>query len=241
VPSGRLSLLGKDLSVAPAPGVPALLDEIELNLKSGHRIAIVGPSGCGKSTLLATVLRQLPARAGRLTLVGALDASIALSEVSSGDVPPAIAGSLQGDHVFDATLRDNLRVVRPSATDADLGMVARRVGLDAFVSSLPQGWSTSAGADGSALSGGQRQRLLLARALLADPAILVLDEPTAHLDTQTERAVLADLLDATAGRTVLLSTHRKLPLSKVDDVIEVVGPRQHGCSTLLGLQRLRMC
>jgi ABC-type transport system involved in cytochrome bd biosynthesis fused ATPase/permease subunit len=132
-----------------------------------------------------------------------------------------VAGSLQGDHVFDATLRDNLRVVKPDASDDELDDVAAQSGLAAFIHALPTSWSTSAGPDGAALSGGQRQRLLLARALLADPHVLVLDEPTAHLDADTEREVLADLLDATAGRTVLISTHRRLRPGQVDATLRI--------------------
>ncbi|PZS30150.1 MAG: thiol reductant ABC exporter subunit CydC, partial [Pseudonocardiales bacterium] len=114
-----------------------------------------------------------------------------------------------------------LLVVRPHALDAELDDVARRAGLTNFLATLPAGWATPAGPDGAALSGGQRQRLLLARALLADPQVLVLDEPTAHLDAVTEQAVLDDLLDATAGRTLLMSTHRRLLPGQVDAVLRV--------------------
>ena len=137
------------------------------------------------------------------------------------DVPPLVAGSLQGDHVFNTTLRDNLRVVRPSASDADLDAVAERAGLGEFIRARPGGWGASAGPDGAALSGGERQRLLLARALLADPCVLVLDEPTAHLDPATERSVLADLLAGTHGRTVLMSTHRVIPADQLDHLLRV--------------------
>src|SRR5581483_10054615 len=179
---------------------------------------VVGPSGCGKSTLLAAAVRLLRPAAGRLDVTGS-DGAVELAALPAAAVPPLVAGSLQGDHVFDATLRDNVRLVRPAATDDELDAVARRVGLLDEIRALPRGWSTPAGADGAALSGGQRQRLLLARALLADPAVLVLDEPTAHLDAATEQVVLDDLLGATAGRTVLMSTHRSVAPGRIDGVV----------------------
>jgi thiol reductant ABC exporter CydC subunit len=205
------------IAVGPEPGSPDVIEDLTLTLEPGDRIAVVGPSGCGKSTLLAAMLRQLPVRYGSLA-VTTPGQEVELSDIATQDVPPLVAGSLQGDHVFDTSLRDNLLFVRPAATDADLDEVAHRVGMYEVVHALPQGWSTPAGPDGAALSGGQRQRLLLARALLFDPRVLVLDEPTAHLDHVTEQLVLADLLDATAGRTVLMSTHRHLAPGRVDRV-----------------------
>ncbi|MDT4984692.1 MAG: ATP-binding cassette, subfamily bacterial CydCD [Pseudonocardiales bacterium] len=220
VPDGPVGLQAHDLQLAPAPNTPAVLRDAALHLAAGTRVAVVGPSGCGKSTLLAAALRLLPIGGGALD-VGGDDRAVALSALSAADVPPLLAGSLQGDHVFDATLRDNLRVVRQFALDSELDDVARRAGLKDFIATLPSGWATPAGPDGAALSGGQRQRLLLARALLADPQVLVLDEPTAHLDAATERAVLHDLLDATAGRTVLMSTHHRLLPGQVDELLRV--------------------
>jgi ABC-type transport system involved in cytochrome bd biosynthesis fused ATPase/permease subunit len=181
----------------------------------------MGPSGCGKSTLLAAALRLVPVSDGSLALAGA-DGLAELRDLPAAAMPPVVAGSLQGDHVFDATLRDNLRVVRPEASDDDLDVLAERVGLGELIATLPEGWSTPAGPDGANLSGGQRQRLLLARALLADPEVLVLDEPTAHLDAETERRVLDDVLDATAGRTVLMTTHRRLDDDRVDATVHLV-------------------
>jgi ABC-type transport system involved in cytochrome bd biosynthesis fused ATPase/permease subunit len=220
VPQAALGLCARGVTLAPADDAPPVLSDGALVLSPGRRIALVGPSGCGKSTLLSAVLRMLPLRRGCIAVTGA-GAVADLRELAAADVPPLVAGSLQGDHVFDATLRDNLRFVRPDASDADLDEVARRVGLLEDVRALPEGWSSAAGPDGAALSGGQRQRLLVARALLADPQILVLDEPTAHLDAETEKLVLDDLLDATAGRTVLLTTHRRLSDGRVDGVLRM--------------------
>lgn len=223
-PTAVTHLGGKDLVVAPGPGAAAVIVGADLEVVGGQRVAIVGPSGSGKSTLLTAVLGQLSPRRGQIDLSdGARRAAVT---ALAGDARRSlVAGSLQGDHVFSTTLRDNLRVVAPEATDADLDRVAERVGLGRFIASLPEGWSTQAGAGGSDLSGGQRQRLLLARALLADPRVLVLDEPTAHLDAATEREVMRELLDATAGRTVVISTHRDAPLERCDRVLGLSGGR----------------
>ncbi len=223
VPLGPVGLHLEAVCVAPARGADVVLQDATVVLRPGERVAVMGPSGCGKSTLLTAALRLLPVQAGSLDLV-TVGATTPLADLAAADVPPLVAGSLQGDHVFNASLRDNLRVVRPASSDDELDAVAARVGLAAFVDGLPHGWSSPAGPDGAALSGGQRQRLLLARALLADPAVLVLDEPTAHLDAATERAVLRDLLAGTRGQTVLLSTHRNLPGDELDRVVRI----EHG-------------
>ncbi len=219
-PAGALGLRVATVTLAPAPGSAPVLHAADLMLRAGQRVAVTGPSGCGKSTLLAACLRLLAAQQGHVEL-SSPSGSTRLIDVCADDVPPVVAGSLSGDHVFNCSLRDNLRVVRPSATDTELDVVAERAGLVDFVQALPNGWDSSAGPDGAALSGGQRQRLLLARALLAAPQILVLDEPTAHLDPATERAVLADLLAGTRGRTVLMSTHRRTRRDQFDAVVRI--------------------
>ncbi|SHF54645.1 ATP-binding cassette, subfamily C, CydCD [Jatrophihabitans endophyticus] len=234
-PSDRtpVGVAADGVDLAPATGADLVIRDADLALAPGRRIAVTGPSGCGKSTLLTAAMRLLPVQRGRLDLTSTAGRT-PLAQLPAAAVPPLVAGSLQGDHVFDTSLRDNLRVVRPEATDADLGAAARRAGLAEFVTGLPDGWDTAAGPDGGALSGGQRQRLLLARALLADPAVLVLDEPTAHLDPDTERAVLADLLAATAGRTVLLTTHRRVPVERLDAVLAVVDGRLRDVTPVAG-------
>jgi ATP-binding cassette, subfamily C, bacterial CydC len=208
----RLRLHGARVRYGPAGR--AALDGLDLDLVPGRRVALVGPSGAGKSTAAAVALRFCELSGGTATLNGR-----ALTAYSADDVRGLVGGCAQDPHVFAASIRDNLRVARPAATDAELADAASRARLLAWIESLPRGWDTEAGARGSALSGGQRQRLALARALLADPAVLVLDEPVAHLDGATRRALTADLLAATRGRTVLLITHDLDGLDQLDEII----------------------
>jgi len=196
---------------AEAP--PAVLN-IDLDLGPGRRVALVGPAGAGKSTVAAVLFRFADLSSGTVRLNG-LD----LARYDPDDVRTIISGCAQDPHIFDATIRDNLRLARPQASDAELAQAASDARLLDWITSLPRGWDTPTGAHGAALSGGQRQRLALARALLADPALLILDEPTAHLDPANRRALTADLLAATAGRATLLITHELDGLDQVDEIV----------------------
>ena len=131
----------------------------------------------------------------------------------------AIAG--QEAHVFDSTIRANLLLARPDADDGELHDALRRARLDEWVRSLPDGLDTLVGEDGKRLSGGQRQRLTLARTLLSDAPVLVLDEPTAHLDPETAEAVIREAFDAAGDRSLLLITHRPEGLDLVDEVVRL--------------------
>jgi thiol reductant ABC exporter CydC subunit len=214
LPPGPITVTLTDATVRYEPdGTPAL-DRVSLELPPGRRIALVGPNGAGKSTLAAVLLRFCPLTAGSALLNGHDLASYAADDVRS-----VIGGCPQDPHLFNATIRDNLRLARPAAADEELEAAAARARLLPWIRSLPQGWDTPVGTNGAAVSGGERQRLALARAFLADPPLLILDEPTAHLDPPARRALTADLLGATEGRAVLLITHELDGLDQVDEIV----------------------
>ncbi|MEJ5889577.1 thiol reductant ABC exporter subunit CydD [Pseudokineococcus marinus] len=194
------------------PARPAALDGLDLDVPDGGRVAVLGPSGSGKSTLVAVLTRLLDPRAGEVRLGGVDVRTLAGDDVRRR---VAVVGD-HGDHLFASTLRENLRLARPGATDAELVAVLERVRLGDWLSRLPAGLGTWLG-EGT-VSGGERRRLAAARALLVDPAVLVLDEPTEGLDEATAEALVADLLDAASGRGVLLLTHRPEGLDRVDVV-----------------------
>ena len=218
LPGGPISVRLRGAQVRYRPDGPAALDGIDLDLLPGRRVALTGPNGAGKSTLASVLLRFAELTSGTVTLNGH-----DLASYSADEVRTRIGGCPQDPHIFDASLRDNLRLARPGATDEQLAEAAARVRLLDWIESLPLRWDTPVGTHGAALSGGQRQRLAVARALLADPDLLILDEPTAHLDPGTRRALLGDLLAATAGRTMLLITHDLDGLDEFDQVITLEG------------------
>jgi ATP-binding cassette, subfamily C, bacterial CydC len=198
------------------PDGPEVLRGVDLTLAPGERVAVIGPSGCGKTTLAALLVRFLDPAAGTVTLGG-----VDVRELAGDDLRRVVGLVDDAAYLFDTTIEENLRVGRRDATPAQLRGALRTVRLDGWVAGLPEGLATPVGEHGARLSGGQRRRLALARALLADFPILVLDEPTEHLDEATAEAITADLLDGTAGRTVLLITHRPFGLDRVDRVVHL--------------------
>jgi len=214
LPDGPVLVTLRNARVRYQPEGAAALEGIDLDLAPGRRVALVGPNGAGKSTVASVLLRFVDLAGGTAILDGH-----DLASYAADDVRTKIGGCPQDPHIFDASLRDNLRLARPGATDEQLADAAARVRLLDWIRSLPLGWDTPVGAHGAALSGGQRQRLALARALLADPALLILDEPTAHLDPDTGQALMIDLLAATEGRATLLITHDLDGLDQLDQIL----------------------
>jgi thiol reductant ABC exporter CydC subunit len=214
VPSRPFSIQLRDVTVRYQPDGPPALDRISLDLPPGRRVALVGANGAGKSTVAAVLMRFCEVSAGTALLDGH-----DLAAYAADDVRSVVGGCPQDPHLFDTTIRDNLRLARPGATDEELEAAAARARLLPWIVSLPQGWDTAVGSHGAAVSGGERQRLALARAFLADPALLILDEPTAHLDPAARRALTADLLHATTGRSVLFITHELDGLDQVDQIV----------------------
>jgi thiol reductant ABC exporter CydC subunit len=201
----------------PAGG-RAVLRGVDLSLRPGRRIALVGPSGAGKSTLADVLVRLLPVDGGEATLDG-----VPLERYAADDLRRVVGLVEQRPHLFDTTLAENLRIGRRTASDTDLEEVLERVGLDSWLAALPDGLSTEVGTVGGRLSGGQRQRVAVARALLADFSILVLDEPAEHLDPAAADALTADLLAVTAQQTTLLITHRLAGLDRIDEIVVLDG------------------
>jgi thiol reductant ABC exporter CydC subunit len=205
---------------------PWVLDGLDLDLLPGQTVALVGRSGAGKSTLAEVLLRFLPYQAGSVALDG-----VEISDLDGDDYRRVVGLVSQDAHIFDTTLEENLRLARRDATPAQLEAALRGARLWEWTQGLPDGLATGVGAQGALISGGQRQRLALARALLADFPVLVVDEPGEHLDTPTADALVADLLDTTDRQAVLVITHRLAGLEGVDQVIVLDGGRavERGC------------
>ncbi|MHB1433309.1 MAG: thiol reductant ABC exporter subunit CydC, partial [Streptosporangiaceae bacterium] len=214
LPAGPVTVTLRGARLRYTPDGPLAVDGVSLDLPPGRRVALVGPNGAGKSTIASVLLRFRELDSGSATLNG-----VDLAAFAGDDVRTVIGGCPQDPYLFDASIEENLRVADPVAGGEALRAVLRQVGLGGWVDQLPDGLATRVGPDGAQVSGGQRQRIALARALLADPAVLILDEPTAHLDAESRRKVMADVLAVTRGRCTLLITHDLDGLEQVDEIV----------------------
>ena len=192
----------------------ALLRDVSLQVRPRGRLAISGASGSGKSTAVHTLLHFLEPAAGTAS-VGGVD----VRRMTRAGMARRVAWLDEETHLFAAPLADNLRLARPGATDAECTAALDRVGLGAWLHSLPDGLETVLGAGGRPTSAGERQRLGMARALLSGAELLLLDEPTAHLDPGSSSRVLAELLGAAGSRSVLVVSHDPELVGEVDAVV----------------------
>jgi thiol reductant ABC exporter CydC subunit len=224
--------------------LPAL-SELSFRLAPGKRLAVVGPSGAGKSTLAGLLLRFWEPKSGEIWVreeCGVEDYLAADSagwrEVSNYDsynLRSRIGVLSQNTYLFAASLRDNLRLARPKATQAEIEGAAHQAQLQSWIESLPEGYDTWVGEQGLRLSAGERQRVAIARLLLQDAPVFILDEPTANLDALNERLILQELLSIGAGRSLLLITHRLVGLEDFDEILVLHRGRvvQRGTSAAL--------
>jgi ATP-binding cassette subfamily B protein len=213
LPAVRGTLTLDDVSFAFGRGTD-VLDGVTLEIRAGERLAIVGRSGEGKSTIGDLLVRQLDPDGGRVLLDG-----VDLRALKLHDVRRSVLVVDQEPFVFNATIAENIRYARPNASEAEVLSAAHAAGLAALLERLPQGIHTAAGERGRALSAGERQRLAIARAFLADPAVLVLDEATGALDPATEATVAAGYEAVMRGRTTVIITHRLELARRADRVV----------------------
>jgi ATP-binding cassette subfamily B protein len=193
---------------------PWTIQDVDLEVPAGTRTAIVGETGAGKTTLGYLVARLYEPEAGRVTIDG-----IDVREASFASLAATVGVVSQETYLFHATVRENLRFARPEASDEEIEASARTARIHTLIASLPEGYDTVVGERGYRFSGGEKQRIAIARTILRNPPVLVLDEATSSLDTQTEAALQAELERLARGRTTITIAHR---LSTVRDADQIV-------------------
>ncbi|MDR3372464.1 MAG: thiol reductant ABC exporter subunit CydC [Ancalomicrobiaceae bacterium] len=213
-PAGGFDLALEGVGFAVEPDGPPILAGIDLVIPAGHHVALVGPSGAGKSSLFQLLTRLLQPTSGTIRLGGT-----PINWIDEAEFRRTVSALSQEPHVFTATIAENLRLAAPDASDATLWEVLRQAGLDDLVRSLPDGLATPVGSFGERLSGGELRRLALARVLLRNTPIALLDEPTEGLDPLTAARVVANLERQFAGRTLIVSTHKTDALLHADRIV----------------------
>ncbi|MBM6998013.1 thiol reductant ABC exporter subunit CydC [Paenibacillus sp. DXFW5] len=203
----------RDVRFAYAAEDADSVDGVSLDLPQGKRVMVIGRSGAGKSTLLKLIQGALAPSHGTVQINGIPDAAY-------GDRMPEVISVLnQSPHLFDTTVANNIRLGRPEATDEEIGRAAQAAQLGPLVASLPRGMNTPMRETGRRFSGGERQRVALARILLQDTPVLILDEPTVGLDPRTERELLATIFRTTQGKSLIWVTHHLVGAERMDEIV----------------------
>ncbi|WP_280435148.1 ABC transporter ATP-binding protein [Nocardia carnea] len=223
VPDGPLGIELESVTFGFEPGEPILRD-LDLRVRPGETVAVIGPAGSGKTTLSLLLPRFYAPDAGRIRLLGA-DATepVDIADVAAAQLRAAVGVVFDDPFLFSSSVAANIALGRPDATDAEIREAARQAAADDFIEALPDGYDTVVGERGLTLSGGQRQRIALARALLARPRILVLDDATSAVDAVTEAAIFGALPDQ-GSRTTIILAHRESTLTHADRVIRLPEP-----------------
>jgi ATP-binding cassette subfamily B protein len=220
-PSGSgVELAGVRFAYSDHPDERPVLDGVDLTVPPGSTTAMVGASGAGKTTLIRLIARFWDVTEGAVRIGG-----VDVREMTVEDLMSRVSLVFQDVHLFDTTIEDNVRVGRPGATDEQVRDAARAARVDEIVERLPAGWATRVGEGGTALSGGERQRVSIARAILKDAPIVLLDEPTAALDAENEAAVGEAVRVLAADRTVLVIAHRLATVLEADQIVVLDGGR----------------
>ncbi len=218
MPAASTAISLRDVGFSWLPDRPPVFEHLTLDIQEGARVAILGPSGSGKSSLAALLLRIAAPQSGRITLGG-----IDLATLDESALRARMSWLSQSTHLFADTIRANLLLGRPDATDAQLWEALDQAQIGTLVRELPDQLDGWLGEGGAGLSGGQARRLALARTLLSPAPVLILDEPAAGLDAQTEQAFLSTLNQVAAGRTVILITHRLTGVERLDRIWRLAG------------------
>jgi len=216
LPSGCPPIGMRDVRVRYGRNLPWALDGVTLDIAPGSRSALTGPSGSGKTSVINLLMRFWPFEDGTTTIAG-----VPLERLDQRRAREVFGLVTQDAHLFAGTIRQNVTLGRPNAGDEEISRVITLAQLGNWVDSLPLGLDTAIGEDGNRLSGGQRQRIALARALLLDAPILLLDEPTVGLDHQMADQLVSDVLAAAGERSVVLVTHRRQEAEQFDSVLEL--------------------
>jgi ABC-type multidrug transport system fused ATPase/permease subunit len=211
---GRVELRGVESGFGEGAAAKRVLRGIDLTVEAGHSIALVGPTGSGKTTLVGLLPRLYDPTAGQVLIDGADVRSVDLASLRS-----EIAFVSDDPFLFSASVGENISYARPAASDEEIRDAARRAGVDDFVAELPEGYETLVGERGLTLSGGQRQRIAIARALIRNPRILILDDATSSVDATTEARIGRALREVMRGRTTLVIAHRMSTIVLADEVV----------------------